>query len=55
MAIAIIGVLKAKINIIERIFFAIVAILLIFPTIYARISGLILFGVIWIFNLKKTK
>ena len=55
MAIAIIGVLKVKINIIERIFFAIVAILLIFPTIYARISGLILFGVIWIFNLKKTK
>ncbi|MCD6578202.1 TRAP transporter permease [bacterium] len=55
MAIAIIGVLKAKINIIERIFFAIVAILLIFPTIYARISGLILFGVIWMLHIKKTQ
>jgi len=53
MAVAIMGVLKTKINLLERSLFIIVATLLIFPDIYTRIPGLVLFGFLLLIHFKR--
>jgi len=55
MSITIMGVLKVSINILERTVFAIVALLLIFPTFRTRIAGVILFGIVYVWHLRKFK
>jgi TRAP transporter 4TM/12TM fusion protein len=55
MAIAIIGVLKIRINFFDRFLFSIVAVLSIFPLIYFRITGILLFIVLFILHKKRQK
>jgi TRAP-type uncharacterized transport system fused permease subunit len=55
MSVAIMGVLKAKTYILERLAFGAVAILLIFPTAHTRIIGIIFFLISYVYHRRRSK